>query len=373
MNTDIPDWFPSPHPLCLNVLEYVYRGDIQKSEKTVYSWFPPYTILLTGDMNTMATRRLIVAMLRGQFFTRISLARTDTSVCPLSKNQFRDITAGTSFKKMRPRDITSEWDVDYFWQWGLPSIFGQKVTMEQQALTRKDIEDQSSDTLDLAVELDLFLCGHEPQLFDWIFEERLTIHLSIWLAERRFMEQLALLDPELNAPVHSQDVNHPHPRTAPINFYTRDFPPSVSKKVELVIRIVHLDGEDNPRGWEREDISGRKRWVIALAQYLGPLWANDTVLRDEELSTRCRREEAEEDKIAALTNVKDLKVRELVLLQYWMRALQIHHGQRPVPFFSSVGIRVPWICPRCRGRDDGDLSSLSSLSSVSTDDESERE
>lgn len=368
VNTKIPTWFPDPHPVWCTASIHAGKWHLPHDEKKSYSWIPSYTTVLCGEGPTLATRRSIIALLRTVWWRRPDIALYDDGVCPMSKTEFRYVTASSAFQKNWPHDSWLPYKLDQCWAWGLPSLWGRNASAEQREITRAHERSEDHRRMDCVLGCRSLDCDHDYSTIDWETETELVIAMAMALAEDELVYQLCLLDPDLTRQVHHNDVDHPHPKRAPINIYTYHDSPTVRRKAGLVTTIVIMDGDRHLRGWERDDFDGRKRWVEALAHYLGPLWSADDKLRDEQIYV-CHVGDVHHDKISAIENMSKLNACETALLSYWMIALQRDHKVVPVPFFASSDVRLQfagdWLCARCRSL--GPYSPLSVTSDLESE------
>lgn len=376
----IPSWFPMPVDAWCRARQRLDIYKLAPSNTTPYSWVPSYTDLLTGTGAGIETRRIISAMIRDVWWWRAEIARKDPSVCPLSKKEFRAITSGAEFRKNWPPDNRIEWQASFFWMWGLRSLWGQVQTDQQQAITRLEQDDDESS---IEVRLLPAICCWPPNFLEeenWTTDHELITALAVYYAENQFLYQLMLLDPDLNSPVHSTDNPQcRHPKTAPICPYLQDYTPAVMAKLNLVNKILWMDGLSSVRGWEREDIGGRRKWVALLSSYLTPLWFQDEQFKNYRNLDGRGWADVVPDAIMALNDLEMVKGFECTLLEYWMTALAAHHSIVAVPLFPSNDLRAGLKCGSCRAKDLGAMSpghsvaDLSSLTSLPSEMDSESE
>ncbi|EIM91971.1 uncharacterized protein STEHIDRAFT_151326 [Stereum hirsutum FP-91666 SS1] len=96
LNTDRPSWFPAPHPVFERAWERVYSQSLKPNTDVVRTFAPPFEILLNGDEETLALRRLAYTYLYPTLCARRTLALRDLAVCPLSKHEWRQVTTGAT-------------------------------------------------------------------------------------------------------------------------------------------------------------------------------------------------------------------------------------------------------------------------------------
>lgn len=202
-------------------------------------------------------------------------------------------------------------------------------------------------------ELDALDCGCSPSVVDWKYDREMSVLLALCVAEEALFTQFAFLDPSLLTAVHDhpEASSHKHFPVWPLmNLDTDNHPAPITAKLDLVARIVWTSGDDDPRGWEVEDLEGRRRWVGHLEEYLGPLWCADEragVFWTEGLTWS----DVTQLAIKEAQSLAELDKYVSALLQYAMNAFQRDYKMLPVPMFISPSLRGDLLCASCREKD----------------------
>lgn len=136
LNTSMPSWFPRPH----RVWERVYYGDISANAEATRMFAPPFELLLNGDDDTLAHRRMMIAQLRNAISSRRMLALQDSSVCPLSKHEWRQLSSGALFRESVPScdDMSFYW-LQKIFLYGHESIWGKELVASAAAARSKSL------------------------------------------------------------------------------------------------------------------------------------------------------------------------------------------------------------------------------------------
>ena len=269
------------------------------------------------------------------------------------------LTAGTWFAKDWPSDSPVPYEPAVFSLWGLKALWGEEATRQQTQVAAQAFADSAvPEASQSVVPLSVLDCGHTPDAIDWATDLNMKIISAMFLADQEFIYQLCLVDPDLMRPVHGEsDVEHRHPRLAPLDFYDiASEPTAIQDKVNSIEAIVMINGDKRKRGWELTDLDHRLAWSTALSEYLQPLWMKDSELCDRKFGGYGGAFSARDVDVRALgylETVEELEARESALLQFWMHVLQRDHAVVAVPFFESPSrdARGDWKCADCRAQD----------------------
>lgn len=270
---------------------------------------------------------------------RPQLASTDSSIHPLSKSDWRDISSFADFKKLWPKSAAFPYSDDVYWRGGHEKMFSKRITEQIRA----------EPSLPVLAGPHTMECGCHASSIDWLQTEvKLKKAVVIGWAEVALMHDFALLDPDL-----MQDLDGYGHAVIPL---LSDLPPhlasnnTVVRKRDLVQDIVWFRGPSAKRGWELEDLASRRDWVCLLARYLEPLWRASSKWATEEHAGGTV-DDVTEAVVDSLEDMDQVQRREKSLLTFWMRYLQMEKGLMPTAFYSSPGISVEeYHCPMHRGR-----------------------
>lgn len=274
---------------------------------------------------------------RHYILLRPQLTCKDPSIRPLSKSDWHDITSLSDFKKSWLQNAAFPYSDAVYWRGGLDKMFGQMVTAEIRALP----------SLPMKVGPHTMECGCHASSIEWMQADvKLKQAVIIGWAEITLMHDFAMLDPDL-----MQDLDGYGPAVVPL---LSDLPPHladnamIKSKCFLVRDIVWFKGAAGQRGWECEDLLGRREWVRLLARYLEPLWRTSSKWATEAF-VGGRVDDVTEDVVDSLEDLDQVKCQERSLLMFWMRSLQMEKGLMPTAFYPSPGISVEeYHCPTHR-------------------------
>lgn len=329
----LPAWFPKPHPAHADLEIYVLTKNLKDKKTAQTYWFPPYEIFLTGDNpETAKTRWKFLLMFRSDIIDRHILSLHDSSIRPLTKKEWRNISSGAEFRSKWPQgESFPAFDPNHYWRAGLDALFGAEAT----ARAREGI--CSLEDFESEIVPDQLDCDCEVSAIDWETDTQLKTVLAVSFAEIALLYEFALIDPDL-----TQDLGESNNRTnLPLLGNLPDHLTSNSTYMErksLVWQVVWADDFTERRGWELDSFDERLDWVWILSWYLEPLWRKHEHLKGETMYVLTV-DQVTPDIIWSLdeNDAVALKKIETALLVFWSTALQRDFGVLHTPFYASLG------------------------------------
>jgi hypothetical protein len=221
------------------------------------SFLPPSTIFNNVGPERVLRYTTMLLQLWPFLLHRISLARSDSNVRPLTAKAWRSVLGGEFWKDLWPKDKRDDFKVAVnYWRYGSDVIFGKELSLQ----VRQGRE----------LQLGRLICGCEPTL-DIVTQCKILItDVVSGLAQWEHLLQLAALAPgsvaKSGVPVikdHGRELCVP-------NFYE-------DKQVGVLalIKTIALGGQDVPScgwpyifcGWELRDEVDLRKWLLAVREF----------------------------------------------------------------------------------------------------------